>query len=275
MNFHLSNWSFLARRIRAVLLLGSVMVTSLPAPAEPVGIAGQRMDVFLPGPELSVRPLRTGKDPLDLRILAVYPHGTTGFRYDLEFIGYVPGRLDLSPWLVPKAGATAVALPPVEVEVTFTLPPGRPGPLEDPGYRAARVGSGYTIVLFLLTAAWLAGGGWLLYAWLKSLKRDIPEPTASEPSPADLLRPWVQRALKGELDASGKAELERRILGFWRDRLGLADQPAAEALAKVREDEEAGRLPRLIEKWLHDPTAQVTEAEVNHALEPYARMNTP
>lgn len=238
--------------------------------AQNVGTAGRRLDEFLPGPELVVAPLRTGKDPLDLRILAVYPHGTAGFRYDLEYIGYVPGRLNLSAWLVPKDGARPVALPPVEVEISSALAPGKPGSLEGAAFRPAGIGSGYAIVFPLFVLVWLAAGIALLLGWFKS-RRPKPLSVAAPPlSPAEQLRPWILRAQNGGLDASGKAELERRIMGFWRNRLGLTASPA-EALRQIREDEEAGRLLRLVEDWLHNPAAAVSEAEINRALEPYGR----
>jgi len=258
--------------MRATLFL---VLSLLAVQAEPVGIAGRRMDVFLPGPELSVSPLQTGKDPLDLRILAVYPHGTAGFRYDLEYIGYVPGLLNLSSWLVPKDGAPTIALPPVAVDVTSVLPAGKPGSLEKPAFQPRGIGGGYTLVLLLLVSAWLAGGVALLAAGLRALRRTAPESARLPRTPAEQLRPWIEHALRGELDASGKAELERRIMGFWRNQLDLTALPPGEALQKIREDKEAGQLLRLIENWLHNPAARISEAEVNHALEPYGRPIKP
>ena len=238
--------------------------------AEPVGIAGRKTDVFLPGPELVTKLLQTAKDPLDLRILAVYPHGSAGFRYDLEFIGYEPGTLNLAAWLEPKDGAAPVALPAVEVEITSSLPPGKPGALEEPTFPSEGVGGGYFTVLLLVLLAWLAGGIALAAAWIKSHHKPAAEVSPLLPTPAEQLRPLILQALQGELDPAGKADLERKVIGFWRDRLKLSGLAPGEALQKIRDDAEAGRLLRLIEDWLHNPEARISTAEVNHALEPYA-----
>lgn len=243
------------------------------ANAETVGIAGRRMDTFLPGPELVVTPLKTGKDPLDLRILAVYPHGTAGFRYDLEYIGYVPGKLNLSSWLVPKDGAKGVALPPVEVEIASSLPAGQPGSLEALDLRKKGPHRAYAVLFLLLLLTWIAAGIALVVAWLRSIRPIAPEIVAAPPTPAEQLQPWIRLALQGGLDAAGKAELERRIIGFWRDRLRLTVLPPDEALKKIRDDAEAGRLLKLIENWLHNPSARISEAEINEALKPYGQAS--
>jgi hypothetical protein len=85
---------------------------------------------------------------------------------------------------------------------------------------------------------------------------------------ADRLRPLVARAMTGTLSPGQQAELERTLLAFWRQRLGLENEKAPEALAKLRRHPEAGVLLNQLELWLHRPgTAQ--QLDLGKPLWPY------
>lgn len=233
-------------------------------PSTAVGMRGELHDLVLPGPELEAKPIER-KDPLVLRVVHVWPHGTE-HRYDLEYYGLEPGRYDLRDYLERKDGKAAMGLPAIPVQVTASLPPGqvRPHPLEPElspslgGYR---------------TWMWVAGIGWLLgLALLLFGHRRRRRETALGPPPprtlADRLRPMVEDAMAGRLDPSRRAELERLLLAHWRTRLGLRDEKPAVALAELKKHPEAGALLRQLEVWLHAPAAD-RDVDVPALLAPY------
>jgi hypothetical protein len=87
---------------------------------------------------------------------------------------------------------------------------------------------------------------------------------------ADRLRPLVEDARTGELSTERRAELERLLLAHWRERRDLAGVDAADAVIRLRRDEEAGPLLRQLEEWLHRPGGSgAHEVDVAALLEPY------
>ena len=95
--------------------------------------------------------------------------------------------------------------------------------------------------------------------------------------PARRKRPEEERtalkeaAARRELKPDGQAQLERLLLGYWRERLGWQSLPADEALARLRGHPEAGLLLRQLEDWLHRPPGAVT-VDVDLVLAPYSRI---
>lgn len=230
-----------------------------------VGMRGRLEGVVLPGPELEVRPLEDSQAPFVLRILNVYPHGTA-FRYDFVYYGLEPRTYDLTHYLRPRDGSAASKLPPLEVEVKGLLGPGliHPHALEPkPTSWFAR----YWLLLAVGTALWIAGL-LLILLWGRRGKRAAVREAAGPATVADRLRPLVVRAMTGMLSANQLAELERTLLAFWRQRLGLENEKATDALAKLREHPEAGVLLHQLEVWLHRP-GTAGQVDLGKLLWPY------
>lgn len=237
--------------MRAALVL--VLALAGPALAQraaplPIGITGRLGDVVLPGPELEAAPVDSAT-PVIIRIAAVQPHGTAGFRYDLEVYGLEAGRHDLTRWLRPKDGSLARALPPLMVEVDGAAPPGalpadlRPGaPPRVGGYRRA------------LVAAGLLWGVGLLALALAGRRRARSAPAAVAP-PTPRARLAALLAALGPDDVARQAEVERLIIDAWRERLGLHGLAPAEAMARLRAHPDAGAALLRLEGWLHRPQA--------------------
>ena len=80
----------------------------------------------------------------------------------------------------------------------------------------------------------------------------------------------MEAAAGGNLSVDGKAQLERLLMGFWREKLNLPDVRMAEALAELKAHAQAGELLRALERWLHQRTG-ATAAEVQALLAPYRR----
>jgi hypothetical protein len=221
------------------LLLAGMAQADENRPVMRVGMRGHLDGVVLPGPELEVRPLEDSQAPFVLRIAKVYPHGTA-FRYDFVYYALEPRTYDLTQYLRPRDGSPAKKLPPLEVEVKGLLGPGliHPHALEP---KPTSWFAGYRLLLLVGAVLW--GVGLLLILFWGRKKRQTAQQDAARPATvADRLRPLVIRAMTGMLSASQQAELERTLIAFWRQRLGLEKEKAAEALARIRSHPEAGAL---------------------------------
>jgi hypothetical protein len=238
-----------------------------PTDAPTVGIAARIDQIVLPGSELVVRAPRERDQPLVLRIVETYPHGSA-FRYDMIYYALEPGTYDLREHLERKDGTSTGDLPPIPVTVRAGLPPGQIEPTPPERLRIAPVG-GYRGLLTAAGVLWLAG---LVILYLRTRGRRAKENTeqsVAAPTVAERLKPLVLSARGGTLQPEQRAELERLLIGFWTERLGLQDLAPAQALARMRLHPEAGRLLNQLEAWLHRP-ADAEAVDVGAMLEPYA-----
>jgi hypothetical protein len=256
--------------LRNLWILIPLVLGGGPARAEDqrettVGMPARIDQLVLPGTELEVKPNEDRRSPMVLRIVSAYPHGTA-FRYDLAYYGLDAGTFDLKDYLRRKDASSAADLPALKVTIRATLPPGQilPNPLET---RSGPALGGYRLALWLGGGLWCAG---LLAILFVGRRRKAATAALSRPlTVAERLRPLVEQAMAGTLSAPARAELERTLLAFWRQRLGLADAKPAEAFALLREHAEAGPLVRQLEIWLHRPGTGAA-IDVSALLRPYA-----
>ena len=245
-----------------LMLLGSALAEP---PESPIGLRSQINDLILPGSELEAKPLEPGA-PVVVRVLATRIHGDA-FRYDLEYYGLEPGTFDLVDFLQPKAGAARDETATVPVKFTAVLPADRLTPNEPEPGEVPKVG-GYKTLLVLAGIIWVAVLLLLIFYRRKSTVA-TEEAAAPPPTFADRLRPLVESARDGKLDEAGQAELERTLLGFWREELDLSGESPATALAKLRQHEGAAPLLQQLEQWLHSPDSK-SAPDIDGLLKPYA-----
>ncbi|MBX9790629.1 MAG: hypothetical protein K2Y37_17060 [Pirellulales bacterium] len=264
----------------AVLLISIASVRAGEAPADAtsatdqpkplakssVGMPQQINQLVLPGTQLEVRPSDDHDEPLVLRIVASYRHGTA-FRYDLEFYALEPGDYDLRTALRRADRSSTDDLPPLPVTVASLLPAGQIVPAALPFEQAPRIG-GYQVLLAALGAGWLLGLAAILLLGRHRKRRAAAAAAASGPSLVEQLRPLVASAMTGQLTSAQQAQLERLLLGYWSRRLRLGDVDPAQAIATLRRDEQAGTLLRQVEAWLHQPDG-VGQVDVSAMLAPY------
>ena len=242
--------------MRAPLLFLLMLLAGLIARANDavtVGIEG-RLDVLLPVAALKAK-LPERQAPLTVRIAFSTPEGTST-RYSLRYIGLVPGRHDIRPFLTKEDGSPAEGLPPIEVEIRGILPEGQQGTiLPIPTSSIPRLG-GYFGILGAIGILWVAVA---LVVFRRPAVKPAPAPLATNAAPSlpERLRPLVEKAASGNLDAAAKAELERMVIGHWRERLNLGSLPPFEALGKLKAHPQAGLLLRAMEDWLHRPPGSV------------------
>jgi len=227
--------------------------------------------IVLRGSELRAKPLQENS-PIVLRILNAFPHGDS-FRYDIRFHGLEPGKFDLSNWLERKDGSPSDDLPAIDVEIQSLLPAGQitPNALETGwfprlgGYRVVAIGLGLLWTLILLGLI-----------FLNRKKAVAEEESEAKMSLADLLKQKIDAATDDRLDSSQYAELERMLFGFWRKRLNLESVSSADALAKIKQHDEAGPLMRQLEQWMHNPSSP-KDVNLASMLKPFKNLpaNTP
>ena len=78
--------------------------------------------------------------------------------------------------------------------------------------------------------------------------------------------------MSGNISSEKRAELERLLIAFWSDKLKLGQLPINEALAKIKDDAEAGELMLKVEEWLHSPRTS-DKVSLDALLKPYQRLN--
>jgi hypothetical protein len=257
-----------ARSAGAAESLATEAPSSASQPPAGVGLTSLIQDLLLPGSELQVKPDPEGRSPVVVRLTAVRPHGTAGFRYDLSWFAYEAGPHDLSQYLERVDGSPLGALPAIGVEAVAVLPPGPPQTLPEFQAPLPKLG-GYRTALVVGGCLWLAGLI-ALFIWRRprSLTAAAVAPDATLPL-ADRLRVLLENARTGSLDADGRAQLERLVLGFWRERLQLTNLPVPEAVHRLRNHPEAGGLLREVESWLHSGKSTASATSMAALLLPY------
>ncbi len=210
---------------------------------------------------------KTPPAPWSVRIVAAYRHGTD-FRYDLEYCGLEAGRFDLRDYLQRKDRSSLETVPPFFVEIESRLPAGQIVPTPSPAASLPRIG-GYRYWMAGLAGLWLVAAAWMALG--NRRRRTQTAQAESPPSLAERLRPLVADAVNGRLSPDRQAELERLLLGYWRQRLGLEEADPVTALGAIRRHSEAGALLRHVEDWLHRPGG-AGQVDIAPILAPYQEL---
>jgi hypothetical protein len=257
-----------AKLILAVVLVavGAVSLCGAETSSRTIGIEG-RTRVVLPGKDYRPRPL-DDRTELILRIESLTPSADGKFAYEFSYIGLEPGPYNLTDYLVRPDGTRPDELGNLPIEVRSNLPAEHDGQLNAYVPRPFPWIGGYRVFLGMLLAAWVGGIVALTLVFRKKHVVALPPPVPVLPTFADLLRPLVESAAAGQLAPDGQAQLERLMMGYWRDRLKLPELRMAEALSRLKSDAQAGELLRALERWLHR-RGGVPQSEVAAVLEPY------
>lgn len=243
----------------------SIIVLSSNSSPTTVGMEGQ-LDVALPLAGLITKP-GDHRAPMLLRVAHSQPHGTLT-RYDLRYIGRVPGQHDLRDYLFTADDLPATNLPALNVSIAGLLPNPHNGWLEEQAQQAPSLLGGYRTTLAVIIVLWIIG---FFVIWRSGRSKKAVAnnaPVQREPTFAERIRPLVERAAAGSLTADEKAALERLLITHWQRRLNLTSASGDELIARLRQHSEAGVLLRALEDWLHRPPGR-GEVRVEEFLAPY------
>ena len=230
-----------------------------------VGVETEIRDLILPGSQLQPKPLDDDSQPIVVRIIRTYQHGSAT-RYDLSFYGLDPGEYNLCDYLVRADGSSTDDLPRVPIHIQSVLPPGQVTPNALSNLPGPRLG-GYQLLLIVGGVLWLIG---LLAILLVGRKKHqhVSQEIVAPLSFAQRIRPLVEAAQQGELPPEQRAELERLLLGYWQQKLNVEAASPTEAIKTLRHHETAGTLLRQLEDWLHRPDPD-SQMDVTELLKPY------
>lgn len=235
-----------------------------------VGMSGFAKQVVLPGSELTTKEVDPRRTPIALRIDKVFPHGDV-YRYDLTFFGLEPGKHDLTDYLIRKDGSSTEELPSINVVVNSILPSGQFAPSEPPKGFVAKIG-GYYLVIILAAVVWIGGLMAILF-WGRGKKQQADSTDDSgSVSEVDQIRTLIDAAITdGEFSAEQKADLDMRVLNFWRTRRSITDLSVADAMTQLKTDEQAGPLLNGLERWLYSREAP-SQSEITDLLKPMSKI---
>jgi len=240
------------------------------SPSRTIGVEG-RVSLILPRGDYQPRPL-DDRTEFILRIESIRPLATNQYRYELYYMGLEPEQFDLADYLIRPDGSRPEELSGSQVSVAAVLPEDHDGKLTR--YTPARFPfiGGYRVALGTLATLWLGGIAAFIWSGRKRGTPVLPPPPVAPPSFAERLRPLVEAAALGSLTTDQQAQIERLLLGFWRDKLNLPDHRMADAITHLRAHAQAGELLRALERWLHQ-RAGASAAEVDALLKPYRHVS--
>lgn len=235
-----------------------------------VGMSGKITQVVLPGSLLKAKEVDPRRTPIVVRIDAVFPHGENN-RYDLTWFGLEPGPHNISDYLVREDGTSAADLPTISVNVKSILPSNRLRPNEVQQGFLARIG-GYRVAVTLAVVVWIGGLLAILFVGRNKKVESAAEIDQQTLSPVDRIQQLIEQAIKaGELGTADKADLDMRILNFFRGRRNLGDVAMGEALSALKNDEQAGPLLTGLERWFYSKNPPAAD-EVAAMLQPLKNL---
>ena len=252
-----------------MILTSSFIAPAKEPAARQIGIEGD-LKITLSRGDYQPKPL-DDRTPLILRVEAVEAAPDGKFIYEFHYIGFEPGSYRLADYLIHPDGTPATEIGELPVMVHSILPPDYDGALNSYVRRPFPWFGGYRMLLGGLAVLWILG--LLAFAWFGRRKKSVVVEEILPPpvSYAERMRPFVEAAAAGTLTASGQAELERLMTGYWRNKLALPEQRMADTLAALKRHAEAGSLLQALECWLHRPGGASPE-EVNGLLAPYRQL---
>ena len=231
-----------------------------------IGIEGH-VSLELPRPDYRPLPL-DDRTEMILRIGSVTTSTNGPHRYELYYMGFETGEYSLADYLVLPDGSRPDERADIPLQVRATLPEDHDGQLTSYIPRPFPFIGGYRMFLGALGLLWAGGLAAFIVSYRKKRTAVAPIAGVPEPSFAERLRPLVEAAACSGLSTEEQAQLERLLMGYWRDRLHLPESRMADALARLKAHTQAGELLRALERWLHQRAGTSAE-EINTLLEPY------
>ncbi|MFT6379315.1 MAG: hypothetical protein ACJA16_000119 [Akkermansiaceae bacterium] len=239
----------------------------------PLGLPATLTDLYIPGSEIEVIPRQNSDSSLVIRILQTKP-AADGHRYDLEVYGLDPGTHPLADFLRHANSKAPIQNLPATFKVTTQHPLDTLPKPSDPQPVSPKKLGGYQTLIIVLGTLWLL----ILLAIIFYRKKQHADFTAENPPPTlhQKLQALVTTASTGDLTDHERANLERLILGHWKQKLpALQNLPPAQALVELRKHPDASPLILKLEEWLHSPNPDFSQKDITPLLNPYQQTANP
>lgn len=261
------------RVISCAAMMGALCCLTASAeekqPSRNLGIEGSAVFV-LPRADYQVRSLDDSSEIL-LYMESVSPADGGGYRVVVRYMGFEPGDYSLANYLTLPDGSRAEELTPFKLMVRSELPGDHNGQLEKMEPAPFPFMGGYRVFLGSLAVIWVAGIVWFIRSSRKRNVVAVAVEMLTEPSFAERIRPLVEAAAAGHISLDEQTLLERLLMGFWREKLEIAEPRMADAIGVLKKHPLAGEILRAMERWLHQ-AGNASPSEINRLLEPYHRQ---
>jgi len=214
-----------------------------------IGVEGRRV-VEIAGPELSAAPFTPG-DAVSVRIAEAAPL-TAGYRYDLRYMSFGPGKHDLAPLLKRPDGSSPESRADLRITVAALIPDDYSGELYTTATSPIDLHTRYK---YYMGAAWIAWGSLLVpLAWWghKRHRRKVRE--TPPPSLVERVRTLLRQATEANLTIEEKADLETLLLAFWSQKLQLSEERLSATIEQLRRHPQAAAQWNRVERWIHSPS---------------------
>jgi len=235
--------------VPALALIAVVLFLRAGAYDVTIGVEGRRL-VEITGPELSAVPFTPG-DAVSVRIAAVEPL-TAGYRYDLRYMAFGPGKHDLAPSLKRPDGSSPESRADLKITVAALIPEDYSGELYATPPAPIDLHTRYK---YYMGAAWIAWGSLLVpLAWWGHKRRRRKVREAPPPSLVERVRTLLRQATEANLSIEEKADLEALLLAFWSQKLKLSEERLSATIEQLRRHPQAAAQWNRVERWIHSPS---------------------
>ena len=217
------------------------------------------------GPRLVARPYRRGTS-VNVRIARAQRVGEVGV-YDVRYVVNLPGRFDLTEYLMAADGSDLRDLPGFPVRGLTSLTKDIETRIREIEPVEVTIGHGYYESLVGLGIFWIAWLFGLIFIGRPKRTRRVAA-EAPPPSIRERIEGLLSALRTRSLSVEERAELEALLLLDWRDRLRLHDERMACCCRRIAESGAFGETYAVLRSWLHDGRSEMDAARF---LEAYTR----
>lgn len=224
-------------------------------------------DLEIQGSELTVIPRIDSKVPIILRIIDAKPSaGNDGYVYSLHVEGLDEGNYNLANYLKRSDGSNTT-IPKIPFEAYSVLKDKWAEPRALEMVKPEKIG-GYKHIVWTIAILWVLG---FLALLLIKKKRNQSSSEHVDDSISERIY-QILKASNNELSAEQKAELDRMLIGHWREQSPeLEHRPVADSIAFLKSNKSSAPMLLSIEQWLHSGR-EISADEVKLTLAPYTKI---
>jgi len=236
----------------------------------PIGVENA-VAITYGGPRLEVTPFKRGVS-VNVRIALV--RETNGTRvYDVRYILNDSGTYNISDFLQSVSDEPIDDLPEFIVEGSSDGVINIEDRIQESETVTVQIKHHYFEKLFILFILWII---WLLMLIFYKRPHKHKELLTVEPAQtfAETLAPYINRLRDGGLDTKAKSELEDIMFGFWSSKSDVNSSDMFHTLLAIEKSSEFGCDYDMLENWIHNSQAQISDTLIAEMLAGCCADNT-